>query len=47
MGYEIKDLGPKEFEMSGVPIKRTDVEITNRRGIKLQCSYFEPIYRPE
>jgi len=38
--YEIDDLGPTEFTLGDVTVKRTDMEIVNGRNLKLQCSWF-------
>ena len=40
--YSINDLGPQEFEIRDKLCKRTDFQLTNSRGLKLECSYFEP-----
>ena len=41
--YSPEDLGPFLFQIDGKVVERTDVEITNPRGLKLKCSHFEPI----
>lgn len=41
--YEMSDLGPKEFMLGEAEFKRTDLELTNPRGLNLQCSHFEPV----
>lgn len=41
--YDIKDLGPKTFELpGGTRVTRTDMEIKNHDGKILQCSHYEP-----
>lgn len=40
--YSIADLGPNEFEIRHKLCKRTDFQLTNPRGFKLECSHFEP-----
>ena len=42
--YEIKDLGPTEFNIGGgVTVVRTDFELPSARNHKMQCSHFEPL----
>ena len=37
-------MGPKEFMISsGMRVIRTDLEIANPKGLKMQCSHFEPL----
>ncbi len=40
--YSRRDLGEKSFILDDVPCSRTDLELTNTRGLTLQCSYFQP-----
>lgn len=40
--YQLADLGPDRFIIEDRVFKRTDQEIKNPRGLKLQCSHFEP-----
>ena len=40
--YTEKDLGPEKFKINNKYYKRTDFSITNKRSLKLQCSYWEP-----
>lgn len=40
--YEDSDLGPKEFNIGGMNVCRTDLEILGFRGHKMVCSHFEP-----
>ena len=40
--YTEKDLGPEKFKINKKYYKRTDFTITNKRYLKLQCSYWEP-----
>ncbi|CAD8063323.1 unnamed protein product [Paramecium primaurelia] len=44
--YTEQDLGPSQFKIQGVLIKRTDFQIKNKRGLKLECSFFEPVKKP-
>lgn len=36
-------MGPTEFSIDLRSFKRTDLNIANHRGLKLECSHFEPI----
>lgn len=40
--YNSEDLGLKKFSLSGKNFKRSDFTITNRRNLKLSCSWWEP-----
>ena len=40
--YRDKDLGPEKFELKDKWYKRTDFTITNKRNLKLACSFWEP-----
>ena len=40
--YEVSDLGPAEFVIDHMKIKRTDMQIKNHAGLNLECSHFEP-----
>lgn len=40
--YSLSDLGPVEFEINDKIYKRTDFQLKNSRGLKLECSHFEP-----
>ena len=40
--YKIEELGPFRFEIFGKCYKRIDFELLNKRGYKLQCSFWEP-----
>ncbi len=40
--YEISDLGPAEFRLQHRTFTRTDLDLTNDRGLILKCSHFEP-----
>ncbi|XP_026193674.1 uncharacterized protein LOC34622360 [Cyclospora cayetanensis] len=44
--YSDADLGPSTFLMAGRQYKRTDLELINRRSMRLQCSHFEPVLPP-
>ena len=37
--YTLKDLGPNRFRASGIEYTRTDFELRNPRGLKLQASH--------
>ena len=40
--YEVEHLGPPAFEWHGARFRRTDLELVNERGMRLQCSWWEP-----
>ena len=40
--YKEEDLGPDKFQISHKYFKRTDFSITNKRNLKLMCSFWEP-----
>ena len=40
--YKDEDLGPEKFKINHKYYKRTDFSITNKRGLKLVCSFWEP-----
>ena len=40
--YKEEDLGPEKFKINHKYYKRTDFSITNKRGLKLMCSFREP-----
>jgi fermentation-respiration switch protein FrsA (DUF1100 family) len=40
--YTIENLGPTEFYLGDRYFKRTDLQLSNSKGIVLQCSHFEP-----
>ena len=44
--YAGEDLGPREFTISTRGFRRTDLQLTNPRGMVLQCSHWEPKERP-
>lgn len=41
--YAIKDLGPTVFSIENRTYQRTDLCLTNPRGMSLACSHFEPV----
>ena len=41
--YDMSQLGPQQFVLRGLNYQRTDLELTNDRRLKLQCSHFEPV----
>jgi len=43
--YLPEQLGPTEFTFGGHQFTRTDFELTNERGMKIQCSHWEPVER--
>ena len=40
--YKEEDLGPEKFKINHKYYKRTDFTITNKRSLKLMCSFWEP-----
>lgn len=40
--YDDYELGPRKFEIEDKCYKRTDLELTNNRGLKLMTSFWEP-----
>ena len=40
--YKEEDLGPEKFKINHKYYKRTDFSKTNKRGLKLVCSFWEP-----
>lgn len=40
--YELSDMGPEEFTIKRMRIKRTDLEIKSSKGHTLKCSHYEP-----
>ena len=40
--YSLNELGPTHFEHNNKMFKRTDLTITNKRNLKLCCSFWEP-----
>ena len=40
--YKEDDLGPEKFQINHKFYKRTDFTITNKRNLKLMCSFWEP-----
>lgn len=42
-GYSRRELGDKNFSVDDVRATRTDLELVNERGLRLQCSHFEPV----
>lgn len=40
--YEYEDLGPQLFHLHGRTYTRKDTQLTNARGLTLECSHFEP-----
>lgn len=41
--YLPSELGPVKFEINHHIFQRTDLQLTNPRGLTLECSFFEPI----
>eukprot|EP01017_Pseudomicrothorax_dubius_P045985 TRINITY_DN8039_c0_g2_i5.p1 TRINITY_DN8039_c0_g2~~TRINITY_DN8039_c0_g2_i5.p1 ORF type:complete len:346 (-),score=93.70 TRINITY_DN8039_c0_g2_i5:35-1072(-) len=37
--------GPKKFIIDSTVITRTDFQVKNKRGLRLECSYFSPVKR--
>ncbi|CAD8073106.1 unnamed protein product [Paramecium sonneborni] len=44
--YTEQDLDLSQSKIQGVQIKRKDFQIKNKRGLKLECSFFEPVQKP-
>ena len=40
--YDMRELGPKFFQISNSRFQRTDFQLVNPRGFTLQCSHWEP-----
>lgn len=40
--YDLRELGPLEFRLQHRSYTRTDLDLTNDRGLILKCSHFEP-----
>jgi len=40
--YRLEDLGPLDFVIDNIRVQRTDLELTNQFGHKIQCSHYEP-----
>eukprot|EP01103_Thecamoeba_quadrilineata_P018731 TRINITY_DN7314_c0_g1_i1.p1 TRINITY_DN7314_c0_g1~~TRINITY_DN7314_c0_g1_i1.p1 ORF type:complete len:576 (-),score=105.31 TRINITY_DN7314_c0_g1_i1:155-1882(-) len=40
--YDVAELGEKIFRIGKSLYQRTDIELLNPRGLKLQCSHYEP-----
>jgi len=40
--YALSELGPTHFEHNNKMFKRTDLTLTNKRNLKLCCSFWEP-----
>ena len=43
--YSLNDLGPMKFKHNQKFFKRTDLTLTNKRNLKLCCSFWEPEVR--
>lgn len=43
--YSEEDLGPVEFKIATKLFRRSDLQLTNPRGMVLQCSHWEPVDR--
>jgi len=43
--YDLDQLGPTQFAFGGEQFTRTDFQLTNDRGMKIQCSHWEPMQR--
>lgn len=43
--YDTGHLGPAEFRFGNAQFRRTDFELVNERGMRIQCSHWEPIVR--
>jgi pimeloyl-ACP methyl ester carboxylesterase len=40
--YDIRELGPLEFGLGGKQFARSDLVLTNTRGLTIQCSHWAP-----
>ena len=40
--YDPRDMGPKDFQISGFKFERVDLVLKNERGMKLECSWWKP-----
>ena len=40
--YRMEDMGPVDFELDKIQVHRTDLELVNKFGHKIQCSHYEP-----
>lgn len=40
LGKKVDEIGPQVFKKNNVKIKRTDIQLQNQRGLKLQCSHY-------
>jgi len=40
--YSMDDLGPSAFTIAGRAFERSDVQLTNPRGLVLECSHWQP-----
>ena len=40
--YDMRELGPKFFQISNSRFQRTDFQLVNPRGFTLQCSHWKP-----
>lgn len=40
--YELSRLGPADFRLWSVHVRRVDIDLTNSRGLRLRCSHFLP-----
>ena len=41
--YSDAELGPVQFNLGGMTVVRTDLEIKGSRGHMIKCSHFEPL----
>jgi hypothetical protein len=40
--YDLRDLGPTHFQISGCKFERVDLILKNERNMKLACSWWKP-----
>ena len=41
--YDVRELGPSVFSVDHRAYQRSDMVLTNNRGMRLMCSHFEPV----
>ncbi|GMI18787.1 hypothetical protein TrLO_g13321 [Triparma laevis f. longispina] len=43
--YDVESLGPPSFKFAGQHFVRTDFQLNTLRGLRLECSHWEPVMR--
>ena len=41
--YKVSDLGPTQIRMGDRNFVRTDLQLVNKRGMRLECSHYQPV----